>query len=122
MSDINDNEWQPIDKVALLERISQGIARMSPPERRMWDAIKVEPVKWIQHPYGDMGGGFWVIAVIGCTVIWYNDIDDGFNRSNYSHHGQIDDYWCNQDELEVTLRYLMHSLEHGIDLVRVNRP
>lgn len=121
MKNISGQDWQPIDLDALLERIAQGVARMSIPELRLWEAIKIEPTKWIQHPFGNMGDGFWVIAIIGSTVIWYNDIEDGFNRSSYTHVGQIDDYWCNQDELEITLRYLIHSLDHGIDLVRATR-
>jgi len=75
------------------------------------------------NPYGDQGAGFWVVALVGRTVIWYNDIEEGFNRSRYSAYGTIDDYWCNQDELELTLRYLLSALEQGSDLVRlVKRP
>ena len=31
----------------------------------------------------------------------------------------IDDYWCNQDELELTVQYLMNALAQGADLVRL---
>jgi len=44
------------------------------------------------------------------TVNWYNDIEEGFNRSGYSTYGTIDDYWCNQDELELTAQYLMNAI------------
>ena len=116
-------EWKPISRTALLARIGQGQARMAPAERRFWEAIRIEPEKWQQHPYGDQGAGFWVVALVGRTVIWYNDIEEGFNRSRYSAYGAIDDYWCNQDELELTLRYLLNALEQGSDLVRhVKRP
>ena len=112
-------EWQPISKTALLARIVQGQARMSPAERRLWEAIRIEPEKWQQHPYGDEGAGFWAVAVVGRTAIWYNDIEEGFNRSRYSEYGTLDDYWCNEDELEVTVRYLSNALERGNDLVRL---
>lgn len=96
---------------------------MSPAERRLWEAIRIEPQKWQQHPYGDQGAGFWVVALAGRTVIWYNDIEEGFNRSRYSTYGTIGDYWCNHDELEVTLRYLVNALDRGSDLVcLVKRP
>ncbi|NRF70292.1 hypothetical protein HLB44_25105 [Aquincola sp. S2] len=114
--------WQPIAEDALRKRVSQGASRMSASERRLWDAIRIEPEKWAQRPYGEAGNGFWVIAVIGRSVIWYNDIEDGFNRSNYTAYGTIDDYWCNQDELEVTLKYLMNAIDQGTDLVRMRRP
>lgn len=112
-------EWVPITETALRDRIAQGEARMSPTQRRLWEAIRIEPEKWQQHPYGDVGKGFWVVALVGRMVIWYNDIEEGFNRSNYVMYGQIDDYWCNQDELELTIEYLVGSLERGTDLVRM---
>ena len=115
-------EWQPIAESALLARVSQAEARMTPAQRRLWEAVRISPQKWQQDPYGNAGAGFWVVGLIGGTVIWYNDIDDGFNRSRYSAYGQIEDYWCNQDELEVTIGYLMNSLKNGTDLVRMRKP
>ena len=114
--------WKAISKEALLKRVAQGVARMSPSQRRLWSVIEVEPQKWRQEPYGREGNGFWVVAVVGQTVIWYNDLEDGFNRSRYTAFGTIDDYWCNHDELEVTLSYLIAALERGPDLVLMRRP
>jgi len=115
-------EWKPISELALRSRVVQGEARMSPSQMRLWQAVRIEPEKWQQHPYGDAGAGFWVVAIVGRTVIWYNDIEEGFNRSGYSTYGSIDDYWCNQDELELTLQYLMSAIEQSADLVRLKRP
>ena len=114
-------EWEPIAETALRDRIAQGEARMSSAQRHLWDAVRIEPEKWQLHPNGDAGEGFWVAAIVGRTVIWYNDIEEGFNRSRYSTYGSIDDYWCNQDELEVTVQYLMNALEQGADIVRLAR-
>jgi hypothetical protein len=112
-------EWEPISETALLDRIAQGEARMNATQRRLWEAVRITPAKWQQHPYGDAGNGFWVVAIVGQTVIWYNDVEDGFNRSRYSTHGTIDDYFCNQDELELTVHYLLNALERGTDVVRM---
>ena len=86
---------------------------------RLWTAIRIEPEKWRQHPYGDEGGGFWAVGLIGRTVVWYNDNEHGFNRSQFTVYGTIDDYWCNDDELETTVDYLLTTLERGADLVRL---
>lgn len=115
-------EWVPISEDQLIDRISQGCAAMSEASRRLWDAVRIKPEKWQQHPYGDEGGGFWVVALVGRTVIWYNDIEDGFNRSVYSKYGTIDDYWCNQDELNITIQYLANALEGGKDLALMRSP
>jgi hypothetical protein len=92
---------------------------MTPAQQRLWDAIRINPEKWQQHPYGDAGGGFWTVGLIGRTAIWYNDLKDGFNRSVYSTFGVIDDYWCNDDELDVTVHYLANALSGGQDLSQI---
>ena len=112
-------EWGPITKSALRARVAQGEARMNPSQRRLWEAVRIDPEKWQQHPYGDQGKGFWVVALVGRTVIWYNDIEEGFNRSRYSTYGTIDDYLCNQDELELTVQYVLNVLKQDADLVRM---
>ncbi len=110
-------EWEPITEQALRDRVAQGVARMSASQLGLWGAIRIDPERWSQRPYGDPGGGFWAVAVIGRTVIWYNDIEEGFNRSTYASYGEIAEYWCNQDELELTVEYLMNSIDRGTDLV-----
>ena len=109
--------WAPISEKALIARVKQGVARMSSAQVRLWQAICITPEKWQQIPYGEPGGGFWVVALIGRTVIWYNDLEEGFNRSRYVSHGTIEDYWRNDDELELTVQYLMDALQRGTDLV-----
>lgn len=109
-------DWEPISEAALGDRIRQGYADMPREHQHLWDAISIVPAKWEQHPYGDAGGGFWAVAVIGRTVIWFNDVEDGFNRSVYTAHGVIEDYWCNDDELNLTILYLANALRDGRDL------
>jgi hypothetical protein len=105
--------WKPISEEEILNELNSAWERMSVPKRRFWDSVCIAPEKWQQHPFGDMGGGFWAVALIGRTVVWYNDIEGGFNRSNYSKYGEIDAYWCNQDEIETVLRYIMDEIETG---------
>jgi hypothetical protein len=108
-------DWKPIPEEGLIKLINEGRARMNPLERRFWDAIAIAPQKWEQTPYGNDGGGFWAVAILGTTVIWYNDIEDGFNRSTYQSFGTIPDneYWCNQDDLEWPIRDLMRLVSTG---------
>jgi hypothetical protein len=114
-------DWKPIAERDLRDRIKQGQGRMTPAQLRLWEAIRIEPEKWAQYPYGDQGKGFWAVGLIGRTVIWYNDIEEGFNRSGFTAYGTIDDYWCNQDELEVTVQYVLNALQQGTDLMRMVR-
>ncbi len=105
--------WKPMSEEQIWDALNVSRERMTIPQRRFWEAIRIAPQKWQQHPYGDEGGGFWVVAVMGSTVVWYNDIEEGFNRSKYSMYGEMGDYWCNQDELECVVQYLMNETETG---------
>lgn len=84
-------------------------------QEKLWDLIRITPEKWALHPWGDHGGGFWVVAIVGEMVIWYNDIEEGFNRSNYTQYGTIAQYWCNQDELEHSVQRIMNIISIGYD-------
>lgn len=99
--------WVPLSKDELLGLITSAQERMTPDQRCLWGAIRIPPEKWAQHPYGELGGGFWAVGLLGRTVVWYNDIEEGFNCSEYTVYGTIGTYWCDQDGLEVTIRRLL---------------
>jgi hypothetical protein len=91
--------WKPIIIDKLEAVIEESELDMSKGCLRFWEYIKINPEKWNLSPEGDVGGGFWVVAVIGKTCIYYNDIEDGFNVSSYETFGRIDNYNCNQSDL-----------------------
>ena len=107
--------WRPLNEAELYDMLNSAWERMSFPQRRLWEAIRIEPQKWVSHPYGDLGGGFWAVAVLGQTVVWFNDIEDGFNRSPYTTHGTIGAYRCNQSQLEWTIQHLLDAIADGSD-------
>ncbi len=108
--------WTPISEEELSKEIANGVFAMEPPARELWMLIQVKPAKWECRPWGDEGGGFWVVGILGEQVVWYNDIEDGFNISHYQTHGVIAEYWCNQDELNLTMNALLYQIQSG------NRP
>lgn len=109
-------DWKPVTEAEIWDFINESYDRMTHEQRRTWEAINIPPQKWSQEPYGTNGGGFWVVAIIGTTVIWFNDIEDGFNRSNFKEFGVIDEYYCNQDKLEWQIQNIINQLREGFDL------
>jgi hypothetical protein len=107
------SRWKPLEEHELLDLINESWQRMSLPQRRLWEVIRIEPTKWKQDPWGNKGGGFWVVAVYGQIAIWFNDIEDGFNRSRCKMFGVLDDYYCNQDELEWTIQHVLDEIKDG---------
>lgn len=115
-------DWQPITESQIRERILQAEARMNPQQSRLWSMIKILPQKWQQTPHGTEGHGFWVVAILGVLVLWFNDIEDGFNVSRYKNHGEIEEYWCNQDELEWAVQSLLNLIQHDHPLPNSSPP
>jgi len=105
--------WRSITEEELSDQINEAWKRMTIPQRNLWEVIRINPEKWKQEPWGSKGNGFWVVAIIGKTVVWYNDIEDGFNRSTYATYGEISEYWCNQDQLEWTVQHILNEIGEG---------
>ena len=101
-------DWQPIDLESLQRRIAEGVQAADDDLRCFYDQVACEPAKWTLNPWGDKGGGFWAVAVHEGRVLWFNDIEDGFNVSAFEREGAIpdDQYRCNQDEIHHALRTL----------------
>lgn len=104
---------EPISEADIWEMINSSCEKMSFEQGRLWEVIKITPEKWREKRYGKECGGFWVVGIIGNKVVWYNDIEDGFNCSRYSKYGEIDDYWCNQDQLEWTVQNIINEIKNG---------
>ncbi|QJD97659.1 hypothetical protein HH214_18150 [Mucilaginibacter robiniae] len=92
-------DWEPISLHELLDKIQKTEIDLKDELWNFWQLIKVYPTKWIEKEYGGKGGGFWIVAICGTKVIWYNDIEEGFNISEYKTFGEIKQYVSNQDKL-----------------------
>jgi len=106
-------DWKAIDREALEELIAEELAAATDEERALFARTAVTPSKWQLSPWGDLGGGFWVMAVMDDRALWYNDIEDGFNASCFIALGSIPstEYRCNQDELRWALPALAGKLQ-----------
>jgi hypothetical protein len=108
--------WTPISEAGIWDKIVAAEGRMSVRQTRLWNAIRIEPERWAQTPWGKEGGGFWAVGVFGRLVIWFNDIEGGFNVSKYRIYREIEEYLCDQSELEDKLEKILHLIESGYEL------
>lgn len=109
--------WTPITLIDLYDQIQKTETDLNGKLWNFWQLIKIEPSKWKEPTYGNEGNGFWVVAICGQKVIWYNDIEDGFNISDYKNYGQIDGYYCNQDELSWSVIRLFDMIKFGGQII-----
>ncbi len=106
-------EWRPISESELYDQIQKTETDLNGELLNFWQLIKIDPVKWTEKEYGDEGNGFWVVAICGTKVIWFNDVEEGFNISDYRTYGQIEGYYCNQDELNWAVIRLFELVKFG---------
>jgi hypothetical protein len=101
----------------MAEVVESELAACAADEHRFFSAHRVTPVKWTQSPWGDEGGGFWVLALCDRCVLWYNDIEGGFEVSSFNTTGVIpkDEYACNQETLAIAVRRMIgHAGLRGV--------
>ncbi|OUS05904.1 hypothetical protein A9Q81_03945 [Gammaproteobacteria bacterium 42_54_T18] len=55
----------------------------------------------------EVDDGFWVVAVIGSKVLWYNHVEQGFNVSPFSTCGCIDKYESRKDDFDIAFKKVM---------------
>ncbi|PZR23194.1 MAG: hypothetical protein DI539_03645 [Flavobacterium psychrophilum] len=106
--------WEPISLKELQAEIHKTEPELKDELLVFWKLIKIEPEKWEEPEYGNEGGGFWVVSVFGKQVIWYNDIEDGFNISPYTAYGKIDEYGAEQDELSWCINKVLMSINEKV--------
>ncbi|MCS3532058.1 hypothetical protein [Chryseobacterium sp. JUb7] len=115
------NIWTPIPIEELDNLIQKNQTELHGQFWNFWQLIKINPVKWQEEEYGDEGGGFWVVAICGTKVIWYNDIEEGFNISNYTQWGKIDEYCCNQDEINIAVMRMSEFITYNSNTIEQTR-
>jgi site-specific DNA-adenine methylase len=105
--------WTPITIEEIYDMILATERDLNGELLNFWELIKIYPEKWNEETYGKEGNGFWVVGLIGRRVIYFNDIEEGFNISDYKTYGTIDYYFCNQDKLVWAIQELFDLIKSG---------
>ncbi len=105
--------WTPVKEESIKKDVEYcgDILFDKPDCLRFWEYIKIVPEKWSEKTMGEEGGGFWVVAILGKSVIYYNDIEEGYNLSSFTNYGEIDNYYCNQMELHEMIESIFKEIE-----------
>lgn len=102
--------WTPVSERHLTDILHSAEQQMDPALQQIWQLIRLPaPELWQQHPWGDEGCGFWVVAVFGKTCVYFNDISHGFNSSIFMKWGHIEDYLAGTDSLGAHLSALFQQ-------------
>jgi len=106
--------WKPISEDQLQGLIDETRGNLSEAKIRFFESMRIPLQKWnLELPWGHHKEGFWVIGIFGKTVLWYNDIEEGFNYSTYPKFGDIGEYWCDQHDFDHVIRRLYAFAQTG---------
>lgn len=95
-------EWHPASVDEVKKIVRDDLAACDEEQLRAFRKYAVEPYVAPILRYGAMENAV-VVARRGDEVIYWEDVEEGFNLSPVSDDGQILEHWCNQDELRFAL-------------------
>lgn len=99
--------WKPISRHELIELLEAELRECPPPERATFDLYRVEPVRLPFAVVTTIPTAF-VVARRGDEVIYYEDVEGGFETSSLDPAGRILEHWFGQDPLLGPLHRWTH--------------
>jgi hypothetical protein len=95
-------KWEPATVDDVKKIIQNDLAECDDEQVAVFEKYAVEPYLAPLLRYGEMVRVV-VIARKADEVIYWEDVEEGFNLSPVSPDGRILEHWCNQDKLCFTL-------------------
>src|ERR1035438_6985987 len=95
-------DWKPTTIAAVRQRVESDLASGDDEQVRAFKKYAVEPYFAAISRYDKMGN----VAVIGQRqdeVLYWEDVEEGFNISPVDRSGRILEHQCNQDALGLAL-------------------
>jgi hypothetical protein len=103
--------WSPISEVELKDLILEQLTPLNKAESEFYEAIKVPFRKVFIERSGALEKVF-IVAELPDGVVFYEDVEEGFEFTVLNTLGVISDYSASQLELSHVIRQLMskHAL------------
>ena len=95
-------EWHSATLEEVKQIVRDDLAECDEEQLVAFERFAVEPYVAPILRYGEMENAV-VVARRGDEVIYWEDVEEGFNLSPLAPDGQILEHWCNQDELRFAL-------------------
>lgn len=100
-------QWQPISLNDFETLLGEELENCQPEEQALFERTKL-PVGRLRMRDTAYLETAYVVARYGDEILYYNDIEGGFNTSPVDDAGAILEYWCNQDTLQGALYRWLH--------------
>jgi hypothetical protein len=96
--------WKPASIEDVQKIVKSDLTRCDEAQIAAFERYSVQPFLAPIVRYGEPGQVV-VVARKGERVIYWEDVEEGFNESAVSSAGQILEHYCNQDELAWALNF-----------------
>lgn len=105
-------DWQPATIEEVKQIVEEDLSKCDSEQFSVYEKYKVEPYLAPIIRYGEEETVV-IVARKGDEVIYWEDVEDGFNVSPISPDGRILEHWCNQDELNSALNFWIEGRSPG---------
>jgi hypothetical protein len=95
-------EWQPATIEEVKAIAQSDLVECDGQQIAAFERYAIEPCLTPILRYGNLEQVV-VVARRGNEVLYWEDVEEGFNISPVAKDGQILEHWCNQDELRFAL-------------------
>ncbi len=96
------DKWKPINKEELILIISEQLSDCTSIQKSIFIKYSV-PIKQYDIKRNNKNEQVFVVAIKDNEVLYYEDVEEGFNFSHLSDDGTIKEHWCDQNELNIAL-------------------
>lgn len=97
--------WKPITEIELLALLERELSNCTIEQQNVFSTYRVEPYKVPIHRLGKLEDVF-VVAELPIGVVYYEDIEEGFEFDSLGPDSAIPKQGCNQYELRHVLSQL----------------
>ena len=94
--------WTPASVDAVKQIVAHDLSQCDADQLAAFAKFAVPPFAAAIHRYGKLESVV-VVARRGNELIYWEDVDEGFNVSPMAADGSVLEHWCNQDDLGVAL-------------------
>jgi hypothetical protein len=97
-----DMKWQPATVEEVKEIVRRDLAECNDEQIQTFESFSIDPFKAVIVRY-EQTERVVVVARRGDEVMYWDDVEEGFNISPVTSDGQILQHFCNQDSLGLAL-------------------
>ncbi len=107
------NEWKPISLEDLSRHIELQEFLITKQEKAFWQFIRIKPEKWVDKSYTHEVVEFFVVGIFGHRVVYYNDIEEGFNVCEFEKYGKFNGGGANQNHFHEYISHRFTFISSG---------